>query len=187
MAGTSSDIQIASNSLILLGHEPISSFTEGTTGSQVASNLYESSYNSMLVTYRWRFATKKAKLARLSETPLNDYSYQFQLPTDLMYLISATSGTDYDIYEDKLYSNQKIEEIDYIYKVAADKLPAYYIKALEFFLAMQFAIPITGDIDKMRAMKTLMEDQLRLARHSDSTQRPADTLDDNPYSEARWS
>lgn len=187
MAGNASDISIASNALLLLGHTTIASFTEDSAGAQIASNLYESSYNSMLVTYRWRFASKKAKLARLATAPLNDFTSQFQLPTDLLYLTKTSSTTNYELYEDKLFSNSTDEEIDYIYKVSSDKLPAYYIKALEFYLAMQFAIPITGDLNKMDAMSKMYDKQLRLAKYADSTQRPQDTFDDNPYVDARFS
>ena len=82
-SGSTSAIQISSNALILLGHPPISSFEEPGAGAQGASNLYEQSYLNMLTVHRWRFATKKAQLSRLTEAPMNGYSYQFQLPSDL--------------------------------------------------------------------------------------------------------
>jgi len=140
----------------------------------------------MLTTYRWRFATKKVTLARLTATPLNDYTYQFQLPTDLLYLIAPHNITNYELYEDKLYCNEPNVSIDYTYKVAEDKLPAYFIKAFEFFLASQFALPITGSLEKMSAMQTAYMHQLRMARHADSTQRPADSLPINPYVDVRF-
>ena len=43
-----SKVQLASNALILLGDEPISSFTEAGAGAQTASNLYETAYLSIL-------------------------------------------------------------------------------------------------------------------------------------------
>jgi len=185
MAGNTTDVQIASNALILLGHQPIASFTEPTAGAEVASNLYQSSYDSMLTTYRWRFATKKAQLARLSAAPINEWSYAYQLPTDLLYVINTQSSSNYEIYGDKLYTNAQTESIDYIYSVSPDKLPAYYVKALELFLAMQFAIPVTGDTDKATIYQRMYEKQMKVARYTDSTQRPQDSFVDSPYTDVR--
>jgi len=185
-AGSTTSISLASNALLLLGHESIASFEETTAGATIASNLYQSSYYSVLTTYRWRFASKKALLARLSETPLNSYTYQYQIPTDCLYVITPISVIDYEIYEDKIYCNEPTLEIDYTYKVAEDKLPAYFIKMFEFFLAAQFALPITGSLDKMKAMQTAYMHQLRMAKHADSTQRPADTFVSNPYIDVRY-
>lgn len=185
MAGSVSSVKLASNGLLLLGHQPIASFEEASTGAQVASNLYETSYLSTLTTYRWRFAAKKVKLARLSAVPLNGFSYQFQLPSDFLYLIKPLSS-NWELYEDKLYTNSSEEEIDYIYRVNEDKLPAYFAKAFEFFLALQFAIPITGDLNKAAAMQRMYEAEMRKAKYADATQRPPETFQDNPYVNVRY-
>lgn len=185
MAGSTTDVGIASNALILLGHQPIASFTEPTAGAEVASNLFETTYQSLLVTHRWRFASKKATLSRLSAAPINEWNYQFQLPIDLLYLITVDGASDYEIYEDKLYCNSQTVIIDYTYNVAPDKLPAYYIKALEYHLASQFAIPVTGDIDKADLYHKMFFKQLKMAKYADSTQRPQDTFMDSPYTDVR--
>jgi len=39
MAGTVSAVSLASNGLLLLGHDTIASFTEGTAGATIAANL----------------------------------------------------------------------------------------------------------------------------------------------------
>jgi len=182
---TATDIKIASNALLLLGHQPISSFEEPTAGAEVASNLYESTYKSALTTYRWRFATKKAQAARLAGTPLNDFSYMYQLPTDCLYLIK-TSAQVYEIFEDKIYANVPTLDIEYIYNVSSDKLPSYYVKALEFFLASQFAIPVTGSMEKAQLFEKAYSDQMRLARHADSSQRPSEPIQYSPYTDVRY-
>jgi len=185
-AGSTTSISLASNALLLLGHESIASFDEQTAGATIASNLYESSYYSVLTTYRWRFATKKAVLARLSNAPLNSYSYQYQLPVDCLYVITPLNVIDYEIYEDKIFCNETTLEIDYTYKVAEDRLPAYFIKMFEFFLSAQFALPITGSLDKMKAMQQAYMHQLRMAKYADSSQRPSDTFVANPYIDVRY-
>ena len=187
MAGTATDIQIASNALLLLGHEPIASFEEPTAGATIAANLYDSSYKSMLTTYRWRFATKSSvQLARLATASDENYSYSFQLPADLLYLQRVTDrNLNYEIYGDKLHTNQTTVSIDYTYDVAADKLPAYYVKSLEFFLSTQFALSLTGDLNKMQAFERAYSYQLKQAKFADGTQRPNRSFEDNPYVDVR--
>jgi len=184
-SGTTTRVSLASNALLLLGHTEIASFTENTTGATLASNLYETSYFSVLTTHRWRFATKKADLARKTKTPKNSYEYMFALPSDLLYLIN-TDTADYEVYGDSVYTNSATLSIDYIYKVKEDSLPPYFIKMFEFFLAAQFALPITGDLAKTAAMEKAYFHQLRLAKFADSSQRPADSFRSNPYVEARY-
>lgn len=186
MAGSTSAIQISSNALILLGHPPIASFDEPGAGPQAAANLYEQSYLNMLTIHRWRFATKKVQLARLTEAPLNGYTYQFQLPSDLLYLIRKDIGTNYEIFGDRLHSNNSTEEIDYIHRVNEDNLPPYFIKAFEFFMASQLAIPVVGNSTRADYYAGMYEMQLKRAKFADSTQRPQDTFSASPYTQVRF-
>lgn len=185
MAGSASDIQLASNALILLGHNPIASFTEATSGAEVASNLFTHSYRSILTQHRWRFATKQQVLARLSESPESVYNYQFQMPVDLLYLIRPVRGKNYEVYEDKIYSNDLEMTVEYIYEIASDRLPSYYAKMFEYYLASQFAIPITGDIEIASYYTQQYEKALIKAKFADSSQRPNDAFIDHPYVDVR--
>ena len=180
-----SKITIASNALLLLGGNTISSFEEESTEAKIAANLYETAYESILTTHRWRFASKKAKLARLSETPENEYNYAFQIPSDCLY-VAELSTSNYEIFEDKIFANVTDIDIDYTYSVSEDKLPAYFTKMFEFYLAAQFAVPLTGSMDKGRYYSQMYINEMRRAKFTDSTQRPNDTFEDAPYLVARY-
>lgn len=180
-----SKIQLASNALILLGDAPISSFNDPGAGAKAISNLYESAYLSILSSHRWNFATKKLQLARLSENPLNEYSYQFQLPTDMVMLITTTPSSTYKILGNKLYSDSTSIEIDYVFRITEDKFPPYFTKAFEFYLATQLAIPVTEDINKMDMMQRMFERESRNARYADSQSAPATPIVDDPYIRVR--
>lgn len=186
MAGNTSKVQISSNALILIGHPPIASFEEPGAGAVAAANLYEQSYLNMLTMYRWRFATKRGELNRLAQAPTNGFQYQYQLPHDLVYLIKKDLNTDYEIYEDKMYTNDAQVKVDYTYRVDEDRLPAYFVKAFEFFLAMQFSIPVTGNSTRAQEYQGMYELQLKRAKYADSSQRPQDTFTHNPYVDTRF-
>ena len=180
-----SNVHLATEALVLLGDEPISSFTDGTAGATIAANLYETSYLSMLTNHRWRFATKQAKLSRLTAKPIQEWQYQFQLPSDCIYLI-RTDAKDYQIYEDKVLCNQQELRVDYMFRVDESALPDYFSKAFSFFLANQFAVPLTGDTAKGQYYGQMYLTALKQAKFADSTQHPQDSFQDNPYVKVRW-
>ena len=182
---TASAIKINSNALILLGHTPISTFSDPGSGAQVASNLYETSLRSMLAKHRWRFATKKVQLARLTATPDNEFTYQYQIPSDLITLIRLIETGTYEIYEDKIYTNRVTCNIDYVYRIDETYFTPLFTKTLEFFLATQYAIPVTGNSTRMQEYMALYEAELRRAKHTDSAERPNVGIVDSPFTDVR--
>lgn len=181
-----SSVSISSNALILLGDAPISSFNDPGAGAQTASNLYESSYHTLLSMHRWRFATKKAQLSRLSTAPLNQWTYQYQIPTDCVAVITVYPVGDYEIYEDKIYANDASLSVEYVYRVDESQLPLWFAKTMEFYLAMQFAIPVTGNSQRLGEMQQLFTQQLRSAKNIDSTIRPNAGVFDSPFTFIRY-
>ena len=179
------DISMCSNALLLIGHSTISSFTDPGSGPVVASNLYETTYENMLTLHRWRFATSKAALSRLTATPLNEWDYAFTLPSDYLMMVRVYPDADYELYENKLFSNQQEVEIDYVFKPDESRLPPYFVKLMEFHLAAQFAIPITDNSTKAEEFRKMFEDQLRRAKYIDSQSRPGDAIVDSPFLESR--
>ena len=102
------DIEIASNALILIGDNPISSFTEPGAGAQAAANLYPSTKAEVLSNHPWSFALKEQVLNLLSQTPdpLTNFQYVYQNPSDLIRYWAVKPYAFYEIVGDKLYSNQ---------------------------------------------------------------------------------
>lgn len=185
MAGNASDIALASNAMLLLGGSTIASFTEESAEAQIAANLFEHSYRLLLATHRWRFAVKQERLARLTQTPEKIFNYMFQLPTDIIYLIRTIDSQRYEIYGDKLYSNSTDVTIEYVYNIESDKIPSHFAKAVEFYLASQFAIPLTGDTEKASYYTQQYEKALVKAKFIDSSARPNQTFVNNRYTDVR--
>lgn len=172
-------IEMISNAMILIGAAPISSLDEGTEG-LVGASLYENVYRGLLASHTWRFATKKARLARLTDAPLNEYSYQYQLPSDIITIVKVDGYTEYEVYGDKIYSNYPELSIDYRYRVDETLLPDYFVLTLQFLLAAQFAIPITDNSQRAQVYQGMYEDQLRRSKGIDSMARPSDAIVDSP-------
>jgi len=182
-AGNSKE-DIVSQALLYIGEAPISSFSEGTAG-LVASNLYDITRDDLLTAYRWRFAVGKNSLSRLADTPHNEWQYAFQLPADLLMLIRTYPNSLYEVYEDKLYSNNATVDIDYVFRPKSAAFPAYFVKALGYKLASEFSISITNN----QTMADRMEDRylkaIAKAKFNDSQGRPNVAVQSRPWIEAR--
>lgn len=180
------NISLCSNALVLLGDRPIASFTDEGAGAESASNLYESCYNYLLSLHRWRFATKKANLSRSTTRPTNQWAYQFQLPSDFIMLVTTYPVSEFEIYGDKIYTNQDACAIDYIYRISESQLPHYFAKVCEYYLATAFAIPVTGNSTRLQEMQNLYLMHLKQAKNIDSTSRPNQGIIDSPFTDTRW-
>ena len=169
-----SDIDIASNALLMIGENPIASFTEDTVAALIAANLYHSTFESLLTLHPWRFASTKATLSRLTATPTNQWKYAFQLPADFLVAQHVDQGNhNYQIYADKLYSDNETMILDYTYKPDESFLPAYFTQLLELRLAAVFAIPITESATKGEYYAGLADKQLQRAKTIDSQSTPS--------------
>tara|TARA_Y100000361_G_scaffold152109_2_gene170821 strand:- start:985 stop:1533 length:549 start_codon:yes stop_codon:yes gene_type:complete len=175
-----SKFDIVSQALLLIGESPISSFSEGVAGT-VASNLYDTTRDAFLTSTRWRFAVGKQALSRLTDTPLNEYNYAFQLPSNYLMAIGTYPRSRYEIYEDKLYTNSNTVELDYIFRPDESAFPAYFVEALSAHLAERFAIPITNNQTMREAMKSLAVDTYRKAAFIDAQGRTIQAIKHRPY------
>ena len=180
-----SSIDIASNALVRIGVAPISSFTEGGAAGQAAANLYEPTVRAMLTEHRWRFAAAKRQLAQLVATPLNDYQYAYQLPSDMLVLYRAYNVQNYDIYEDKLFTNASSVEIDYLFRAGEALFPAYFQLAVEYQLASEFALIVTSNRALAETYEMKARDQMKKARFADSQGRPPQSIYTTDYLDVR--
>lgn len=178
---TTTSIKLCSNALVLLGHNPISSFDEAGAGALVASNLYESTLVGLISGHRWNFTKKKANLARLTAAPLNTWQYQYQTPSDMLQLLGTVPTSDYAIFGDKIYSNQTTLSIDYIYRPDETYFPPLFTEALEYLLASKFAIPVTDSETKANTYFNMYLTTLKKAKAVDAQTIPTSTLDDYSY------
>lgn len=167
-------IDLASNALLLIGEETISSFTDDSTAALVAANLYEPTYESLLTLHPWRFASSKATLSKLTAAPVNEWLYAYQLPADFLVAQHIDDANEkYQIYGSKLYSDNTSIVLDYTYKPDESLLPAYFAELLEYRLASVFAIPITESATKGEYYASLAERQLAKCKTIDSQMSPS--------------
>jgi hypothetical protein len=140
-----SKFDICNKALVLVGANTISSFTQNTTESNVANQLYESTLENLLTRCRWRFASKQAQLSKNTTNPDARYDSSYALPNDAHIIHTVTVGDDvikYDRYGQNLFTNTTSSDTviaDYTFQPSESIFPPYFKQTLVFELASLFA------------------------------------------------
>lgn len=172
-----SDIDIASRALVLIGAEPITSFTAQSTEATVANAIYEDMVRTTLCSSRWRFATNQAELNLLTAVPTGRYDRAHQLPADLLMLHAITVNdavVQYNVYGDKVFSDSASSDTlvaDYTFRALEQDFPSYFTVALQFSLAAAFALGIARDEQLSSVLEGKGAQLLQQAKTLDSQQQ----------------
>lgn len=183
---TNSKIDLISKALVLCGETPLNTLSDDRYGATVGSNLFEILYENELQSNRWRFATKKKALSRLVATPLNQWAYKYQLPSDMLLPIGMYPvDLDYEIYEDELYTDRSSVELDYMFKPEVTSCPAYFTTMMVYALARDMIKPITESDQAHELMQKKYEMQRNRALYADAQGRPAKDAFHSPFTAVR--
>ena len=164
MAAGDTDLTICSDALLLLGAAPISSFNEGTDEANTCDRLYPDVKNSTLQMYPWAFSFKKVQLARTVDTPVNEWKYEYQLPSDRIgppravfdsTSVGARPFQKWERYGDKILTSAETIVIDYQFSVSEANMPAWFVQLMKYQMAWHLAEPITDQISKTDFWKTV--------------------------------
>ena len=174
------DISVANQALVRIGGAAITSFTDGTTESAVASPRYETDVRGQRARTRWHWAKKDFSLNKNSDTPLEMWDYGYDVPSDLLVLHRVLYGDrdiEFERFKDLIYTNQDNDADDvvaiYTYRVDENDWPADFLLSVVTGLAAQFATSLARD-DKMAAV--LSEEGAVLfaqSRRNDAQGQPA--------------
>lgn len=187
MSAGNTPIKICSRASLLIGGEPISSFTDGTSESIVCDAMYEDIARAALTNSRWRFATNQAVLNRLADAPTGRFGAAYQLPADFLMVSSVTVQGDpikYDIYSGKVFCDaDESDELiaDYVYRADEGDWPPYFVIAVEYMVAAMLATSVARD----SAMSQMMEQKAMYhtaqARRLDSQQQTTRKLNTSRF------
>ena len=183
-------IGLCSRALVKLGAASIASFNQSTTEAQVAAQLYDPTLEGFLAQYPWRFALAQATLNRLTTTPTSDYRYAYQLPNNTVRILSAgngykSSGLNYKIVKDCLYTNADHVTISYISRPDEELFPPFFVSALIAKLAAEFCLPLTESTTRTDYMAKIAEEEIKAAKLADSQQSVPSCFQDFSLIEVR--
>jgi len=162
MAAGDTDVSICNRALLLLGHDSISSFSDGSAAANAVSQLYPETMASTLGMYPWGFTVKKTQLAQASTTPTSEWDYEYGLPPDMLTGVpraAYTGASTQALFKNweiglandgqaKLFTNATAIYIDYQAVVAENAFPHYFVQLLTYQMAWMLAEVITDQITK---------------------------------------
>lgn len=206
MPATNSKVGLCSEALLMLGSRSITDLDAADDKSAICKKLYETVVANLLSARTWRFTLRKVQLSRLVATPTNGWTYQFQLPSAMLSgpwavynstQAGARALTAYEIFEDKLYSNELVIVIDYQAEPDVSKFPAAFRTLVVYALAAIFAPTPICEHPELAALYDRMAfggpaddrqgGQFRIAANADSKASPARTVPTDEVTAARFS
>lgn len=136
--------EIANQALSLIGADSITSFEENTSTARRMRTVYDSSRKALLRLHPFQCSTKRIKLHPISTQPEFGYSYQFQLPDDLIRIINANTE-DYVVETDRLLSDQSELNLVYVFDNKNEETyDSLFIECLILYLASKITKAVTG-------------------------------------------
>lgn len=150
-----SQTEICNLALTFIGGSRISSLDDDSKEALICKLSWDIALDEVLVAHPWGFSTARASLARLSDEPVFEWSYQYLLPSDCLRVVRVNGDYAYSVesyddgasgYNKILLSNQKEVNALYIRKVDnVAMFPAYFVTALAYRLASQLAFTLSDD------------------------------------------
>lgn len=199
-----SKFEICSTALVELGEDTISSFTANTAPSKICNQIYPQYIKYLLSLHPWKFTLKKIQLARLTTNPINEWSYAYQMPSDMLIMralfnsdqTSILPQTNFEIFEDKIFTDETIVYIDYQFQPDESNFPPFFTEFVIAAMSAKLAMPITDDrnIEQLKSVKAfgspsdnMNGGQFGASKKLDSLQDPSQAIRADTLVSARFS
>lgn len=185
-----SEVQICSNALLLLGDDPISSFSEDSDRALLASNLWDNARQAVLRSHPWNCAKEMVALASESTTPAFDWAYQFLLPGDCLRVLSVGEDGYPDDYIIK--GRRILAAVDPLYLTYITdnedvaSWDSLLVEAMQRYMAFAMAYPITKSTSLRDSMYSEFSKLISQARNVDGQEEPPQTVGDSPLLAVRY-
>ena len=181
-----SKVQIANLALMHVGENAITSFADETNAARAIDQVYDVVRDAVLTDHTWNFAIKRLALSRDTGTPIFDFTYRFNLPTDYLRLVSIEDLPDYKISGQFIETDSDAINIKYI---AENDIPNEYDSMFVMSLALRLGATIAERLTQSSALgKELMEAyaiSLRDAKTVDAQSDKPDDLEANLWLDSR--
>lgn len=159
-------IDLCSMALLKLGEKPIQSWREDSAPAQLSRTLFDSTVETLLAMFPWRFATESIILNKNSDG-------DFVIPSNVLRVLKC----DGKITGNKINTSGDTLEIIAVVKTEPENFPGYFATLVATKLAMEFCIPLIGDANVFRMISALYESEYQSAKFVDSTSSNQSNID----------
>jgi hypothetical protein len=182
-------VQILSNSLIQLGHEPISSIEGGDALVVSAISAYDIKLPAALAANNWRFATQLAQLSKLNITPPQPWLSIYQLPAGWLKLLRLYPN----IYQWDIYSGNQLFAVyddelwaEYVFQPDVSQFPAHFVDYFTYEISAYLALTNANKADYYSALESKRTSTLGIAAAIEAQNRPQFTQNLFPVLDNRY-
>jgi hypothetical protein len=183
-------ISIINLALTAIGADRITAIgtADDTELAQKANAVWDFCLQEVLVAHRWKFATKRSSLARLSSGPDFGYNYAFQLPTGYVRAIDPSPrDVTYTIEDNKVYYNDDTFYLRYIAYISdPSKFSIGFTLALAAKIAATIAFSVSNSMTVAQAAEAQYTLKLSQGKSMDAQEggTPDEIVEEDP-AEAR--
>lgn len=182
--------EVGSRALTLLGERAIASIDPRTEQGRLLGELFPSVRRTELTVNRWVFSLRRAKLARVNETPAFGWLYTYPRPPGCLVLIGVglDEDDDYQLEGDKILADATSPlPVRYVVDVEdAGLWPAMFVEVMAAKLAREMCLRITERAGLIPSLDDNYFRLVRSARHAAAIEQPAQSImASEPWVEAR--
>lgn len=164
---------------------------DDSASANISNDLFSEALDDLLRQHAWNFATKRAKLAQLSETPTFEFDHAYTMPANWIRTVSIhpnSVGAGTMLYREEHLDNKRVivtsaDEVylRYIARIVDPNLwPPDFRNALSMTLARDFAISLGNS-------NTMHVNFDKLSRSAIARARSSDAMGSSPERQPRGS
>lgn len=177
-------ISICSAALLLLGDKPIADFNEGTQRALLCSNIYPLARLEVLRGHTWNCALKRVVLSPLVDAPAFEWSYAFNVPGDLLRILSVgydNQPEDYRVEGRQLLYNSSVLRLQYVADVTEGLWDSLLVEVMTKRMVKDLAYPITKSTSLAELKAREFEIAYKRAKAVDGQENPPEDWEDSPF------
>lgn len=138
-------LEIINLVLNVLGKKSVNDISQAGEFADSIDRVFDLLLPAILDKDDWRFATKVQQLDVLIDTPLPpQWKFILQLPTDYISAVCTYPAVEFDIYEDKLYSNNDDLKLEYRFLVPLIRLPNWFTRYFVYEMAEELSLAVAN-------------------------------------------
>ena len=196
-----SNVAIANLALTKLGDLRILNLTDNTKPAREVNAVFDMARDYLQRRFSWRYCIKRANLAADSGTPLWDWSYQYQIPTDCLRILQvgqwypspdlsdliSTGGQEYVLEGKYILSNQAGPlKLRYLSRVTDPvQFDTAFDMAFSAYLAYLVAEPLTASAEQKQMAYNDYRNAIKDAVIANAIENPPESLADQTWILAR--
>lgn len=190
---SSTETEICNSALIKVGADTIASLTDNSKRARLCNKLYGTCRDEVLYAHPWNFAIKRVQLARLSTSPTYEFTYAYQLPSDVLRVL-GTKGSDlygptlnWQREGDTIVSDESSMMVRYIAKITdVQKFNSMFKEVLALRIAGDLAYPLTQSNSLTDRLKKEYREWIRESRSFDAQEGNVKRVVASEWRDARY-